>query len=1071
MMAYLTRPGFNGGGAVSNRTVLPKRKPAAEVKKRKKINYEKIKQYLGKESQELIERELGFAEGGAINPRLLKQRFMQLVSSIPDADDAEIPGIVAQAKQIRDQIEEINLTLAPERQIKITAQGLDFDNPLLDAAKIEEAVMPTPEVTGGLTQDIVPESLTTENPVLKAVPKFKRGDEGTLADPREKDDLKPGLQVGIDPTGKFRQASMKGRRTEKNIMDYFRRVLSPKKFDPSNPTETEGSFAEGGRIGFLRGGKVRFRQGAYTVSGKLEQGKSFTYDYKGEKGKVFEGPPEGSKKKFKNFELRFKTKAEAQAALDSINQQRTGGKNLTAKKFAELRTNNINKFLTTDEFAAKLNRYGYRNMNGELFTGLQVKDRQEGLDVPGREKGTLKPGEKPVTPAVQKKLKANFPEVEFDFKKYKYGTLQRIVGKDTYMAIFHNSIDQSKRWPQGLKPKDRLWYNAYRSALQGDRYKILTKEGNPLTLDEIKNANFSKNSKAQTFLDTKTGKTFTYDTFEDWINNDSVQGRPNPDRYNRAAKQYQLTADLKKVKIGNQTLGEILLKKLRPKDQAGPFGVFHNHHMLDITENFWDTEPVFYKTNLEVRRFETPIRNILRDYEGATPQAQKKILKNIMETNLKDFGSRIQSDYKVDPKKKFKDIKGIEIGVGDQRVGQYNLRTVIKQAVDEAKLDKTIVTKAINGLRKMGYRCLKQKGGTEDLACYLDDVNRTRNEMRSPDVETRAKAITRQRNAFSVAQKVPGILDDIRKIGKVGTAVAAGTYRFVGRLPGLVLEGLFELGSYDAARQKGLTPKQAAAETFFAKKFGLGDLQPGEGRGFLEGSESLLQKELIGGDAATQKFFDIQSMIENEGSRIGRLQEEIKALEVGTRATLPGTPEEIASKKEQLEQLLKNYSDLENQIKPGSPLYEAYLGRAEIQEARQAERRQDLRQSSYITGLPETQMTKENRERDTRQRRERERKEFVGNRDAILFYPDIDKTFRDAGVDPTKNKFDIIRQAGGLDLLDKIGMAGGVSKLAGGGLLKQAGDRSGKPPKSGPTPDGPSKGLEYLFKNGMKEEE
>jgi len=66
MMAYLTRPGFNGGGAVSNRTVLPKRKPQAEVKKRKKINYEKIKQYLGKESQELIEREIGFDDGGRV---------------------------------------------------------------------------------------------------------------------------------------------------------------------------------------------------------------------------------------------------------------------------------------------------------------------------------------------------------------------------------------------------------------------------------------------------------------------------------------------------------------------------------------------------------------------------------------------------------------------------------------------------------------------------------------------------------------------------------------------------------------------------------------------------------------------------------------------------------------------------------------------------------------------------------------------------------------------------------------------------------------------------------------------
>ena len=63
MMAYLTRPKFNGGGYVKKK-VLPKKKPEEEVKKRQKINYEKIKQYLGEESQEFIERELGFAMGG-----------------------------------------------------------------------------------------------------------------------------------------------------------------------------------------------------------------------------------------------------------------------------------------------------------------------------------------------------------------------------------------------------------------------------------------------------------------------------------------------------------------------------------------------------------------------------------------------------------------------------------------------------------------------------------------------------------------------------------------------------------------------------------------------------------------------------------------------------------------------------------------------------------------------------------------------------------------------------------------------------------------------------------------------
>ena len=240
MMEYLTRPGFNGGGSVSNRNVLPKRKPAAEVKKRKKINYEKIKQYLGKESQELIERELGFAQGGAINPRMLKQKFIELVSSIQDAQPEEIPLIVAEAKEIKDKIDELNQTLSPERQIKITAEGLDFDNPLLDAAKIGEDLKK--DVTGGLikniAKDVVPETLTRKNPALEGVPDYNIS--GALGvDEREKiDPPKPGLRVGVTPKGEFMQASMKmGRRTQKNIMDYFRRALSPEDVDR---TATDG---------------------------------------------------------------------------------------------------------------------------------------------------------------------------------------------------------------------------------------------------------------------------------------------------------------------------------------------------------------------------------------------------------------------------------------------------------------------------------------------------------------------------------------------------------------------------------------------------------------------------------------------------------------------------------------------------------------------------------------------------------------------------------------------------------------------------------------------------------------
>ena len=261
MMSYLTRPGFNGGGSVRNKTVLPKRKPKAEIKRRQKINYEKIKQYLEDESQEFIERELGFAVGGRVNPAQLKQRFMQLVASIPDADDAEIPGIVAQAKQIKDQIDEINKSLAPEKQIKIVSEGLEFDNPLLDAAKIAQTVGTTQEVTGGLTEDIVPESLTRKNPIYEGVPDYDV--PGAIGvDEREKDDPKIDRRVGITPDRKFMQASMKmeGRRTSKNLRDYLRNI---------DLAATEGSFAEGGSVETPKRGLVD-EPGSYSQPGEFK---------------------------------------------------------------------------------------------------------------------------------------------------------------------------------------------------------------------------------------------------------------------------------------------------------------------------------------------------------------------------------------------------------------------------------------------------------------------------------------------------------------------------------------------------------------------------------------------------------------------------------------------------------------------------------------------------------------------------------------------------------------------------------------------------------------------------------
>ena len=254
MMAYLTRPGFNGGGSVSNNTVLPKRKPAAEVKKRKKINYEKIKQYLGKESQDLVERELGFAIGGGVSPNQLKQRFMEIITSIQEAEAEEVPMLVAEAKDLKDKIDELNKLLSPERQIQITSQGLDFDNPLLDAAKIQKTVTGSDIAKSMQPQKTIEDTfdtLTAKNPANVLVPNFPRGEKGTGADPEEKEDIferEQGQRIATRPDGQFTKASMRMPPRSKSITDMIRDALKK-----SDEVTSNDGFAEGGRIGFKQG--------------------------------------------------------------------------------------------------------------------------------------------------------------------------------------------------------------------------------------------------------------------------------------------------------------------------------------------------------------------------------------------------------------------------------------------------------------------------------------------------------------------------------------------------------------------------------------------------------------------------------------------------------------------------------------------------------------------------------------------------------------------------------------------------------------------------------------------------
>ena len=121
MMAYLTRPGYNKGGKV-----LPKKKPQEKIKKRSRINYEKLKKYLDPESQMFIEKELGFAEGGRIDfDRGGMVKMLNYLETLPKGTKVTVPQLmeIAKKKKIKIAGSSLNKILTDIDAKQIAASG------------------------------------------------------------------------------------------------------------------------------------------------------------------------------------------------------------------------------------------------------------------------------------------------------------------------------------------------------------------------------------------------------------------------------------------------------------------------------------------------------------------------------------------------------------------------------------------------------------------------------------------------------------------------------------------------------------------------------------------------------------------------------------------------------------------------------------------------------------------------------------------------------------------------------------------------------------------------------------
>ena len=127
-----------------------------------------------------------------------------------------------------------------------------------------------------------------------------------------------------------------------------------------------------------------------------------------------------------------------------------------------------------------------------------------------------------------------------------------------------------------------------------------------------------------------------------------------------------------------------------------------------------------------------------------------------------------------------------------------------------------------NLLKKMGFKCkfAGSNGGLgscDDPASYTDDINKTRQNLKSSDVTVRAAANAKLNKGLQIAKTLPQIGTFLRRVGQatVGGVAKALEATGIASPVGIAIEGMVEGGIYDYFRKQGYTDKQALSETFF----------------------------------------------------------------------------------------------------------------------------------------------------------------------------------------------------------------------------------------------------------------
>ena len=389
--------------------------------------------------------------------------------------------------------------------------------------------------------------------------------------------------------------------------------------------------------------------------------------------------------------------------------------------------------------------------------------------------------------------------------------------------------------------------------------------------------------------------------------------------------------------------------------------------------------------------------------------------------------------------------KGIGVRTEAFTMGQLESKNLNVSPKEQIKL-----------FKKMGYLCNKSSGGAEDVACYLDDVKKTRADLKSSDINVRAKAITKQRNALNVAKKLPEIGKVLRRVGQGTLAGVTTTLKALGFTSpiGYAIEGAVEGGIYDYYRAKGYNHEQSLAETFTP---GIVTGRP-EGVPWYGGAEKLLEKELVGDPQQNPKVLQYQQALKDQEQFYDAFGRKLKYQKL--QDTDQGTYKKLAADASaDIQDLYRSgtVSNINRIMNPESMASQAYNTAVERQLGLQDERARDYKAKNYAQKEPSEFM--------------QEQKLKDRNKAMLEMFPmytqeEADNMYKKFKIEKPENfNIDIFNNV--MRDQDKTNYFADNFRLekAGGGIAKMAGDRSGAMTTS-MNPD--SQGLSYLFNRVKK---